>query len=135
LPTETPVNFPGAELDFDPTGLVLNFRCSSSNRTFLLETSSRAVLRQFDKYPSCLSPRAQRWLMYSGPKTDRPSFLALHDQDRRDPLVRFVLDSETGIPRFSPDGLHLVWGNRSGAVTVVDLVEVNRRLSEIGLGW
>jgi hypothetical protein len=38
-------------------------------------------------------------------------------------------------PPLSSSGLHLLWGNPGGTVTLVDLVEVNRRLSEIGPGW
>jgi hypothetical protein len=38
---------------------------------------------------------------------------------------------------FSPDldGRYLVWGNRSGVVSLADLLEVQRRLTEVGLGW
>jgi hypothetical protein len=65
--------------------------------------------------------------------------LTLLERDREEPLVTFVLDlggiEWAGKPRFSPDGLHLVWGNPRGGVTVVDLVEIQRRLSEVGLGW
>jgi len=35
----------------------------------------------------------------------------------------------------APGGLHVVWGNRDGTVSVVDLVKVQQRLAEIGLGW
>jgi hypothetical protein len=38
---------------------------------------------------------------------------------------------------FSPDldGRFLLWGDRPGLVCVGDLVEVQRRLARIGLGW
>ena len=38
---------------------------------------------------------------------------------------------------FSPDldGRYLLWGHRYGLVSVTDLVEVQRRLRELGLGW
>jgi len=38
---------------------------------------------------------------------------------------------------FSPDldGRFMLWGNPSGSVSVADLVEVQRRLAEIELGW
>jgi hypothetical protein len=77
--------------------------------------------------------------MGSGATADQPAALTLFEQDRQEPLIKFVLDLGgspwIGNPRFSPDGLHVVWGNPSGTVTVVDLVEANRRLSELGLGW
>jgi len=39
--------------------------------------------------------------------------------------------------RFSPDleGRYLIWGNPTGSVSVADLVELQRRLNEINLGW
>ncbi len=77
--------------------------------------------------------------MTSGATTDQLGGLALFQQDSEKPLIKFVLDRGSGAsigkPRFSPDGLHLIWGEPDGGVTVVDLVEVNRRLSELGLGW
>jgi len=38
---------------------------------------------------------------------------------------------------FSPDldGRYLLWGSPSGLVSVADLVEAQRRLTEAGLGW
>lgn len=104
-------------------------------RTYLLELPSRAVLRQLEEFPKCLGPGARRWLTMSGLTADQPAYATLHEQGREEPIVRLVLDSGAGIPRFSPNGLHLLWGNPSGTVAVVDLVEVNHRLTGIGLGW
>jgi hypothetical protein len=114
---------------------VLNYLYAERFRTYFLEIPSRAILRQLDAYPVCLGPGANRWLMHSQDTADRPSAWAIYERERAEPLVRFLLDSGVGKPQFSPDGSRVVWGNASGAVTVVDLVEVNRRLSELGLGW
>jgi hypothetical protein len=139
LPTQKPVDFDGAVFNFDPTGGVLNFTHDNAGRSFLLEMPSRAVLRQFDPAPYCLGARAERWLTASPSTPEQPSALTLFEQERQAPLIGFLTDlggvSSTGKPQFSPDGSHLAWGNAGGTVTVVDLVEVNRRLSEIGLGW
>jgi WD40 repeat protein/tRNA A-37 threonylcarbamoyl transferase component Bud32 len=140
LPTQNPIDWDGAWFNFDPTGTMLNYAYSDhAYRRFLLEMPSRAVLRQFDPGPTCLGPRAKRWLMSSGATDDHPAALILLEHGREEPLVKFVLDLGgavgTGKPRFSSDGQHLVWGGPSGGVMVVDLVEVNRRLSELGLGW
>jgi hypothetical protein len=103
----------------------LNFDYDIADRTYLLEMPSRAVLRQFDQAPACLGPRAKRWLMGSRPTADQPGTLTLFDQERQERLIRFLPDlggsTWSGKPQFSPDGSHLVWGNPSGAVTVVDL--------------
>ena len=87
--------------------------------------------------PQCLGPGAKRWLMDSAATAINPAAMTLFEQDHPEPLIKFVLDLEGTRgprPQFSPDGLHLVWGNPSGGVTVVDLVEVNRRLSELAWG-
>ena len=98
---------------------------------------SRARLRQLDEVPVTIGPQAKRWLMSSA-APERPSALALFDEDHREPLIDFLFDlgntQRTGRAQFSPDGMYLIWGT-SGGVTVVDLVEVNHRLTEIGLGW
>jgi len=141
LPTRESVQLNSAIFNFDPTGGVLNYFSVATEpwSTFLLEIPSRAVLRQFDKRPSCLGPGAKRWLVSWGFTADQPSAFSLHEQDRPEPLIRLLVDvgqttSSTRV-QFNPDGSHLVWGNPSGAVTVVDLVEVNRNLTGIGLGW
>jgi len=141
LPTQRPMNEHAASFDFDPTGAVFSFVYSSKNgwRTLLLEMPSRAVLSEMEGFPDCLGPKAKRWLMTSSATADQPAELTLFEQGRQEPLVNFALGHETiggiGKARFSPDGLHLVWGDPDGGVTVVNLVEVNRRLSELGLGW
>jgi eukaryotic-like serine/threonine-protein kinase len=139
LPSQTPTNWDGAGFNFDPTGTVLGFiSVAKEARTFLLEMPSRAVRRQFDGHPVFLGPRAKRWLMNSTGASDQPSALALFEEDQREPLIKLLVDlgntQRTGRPQISPDGLHLIWGT-SGGVIVVDLVEVNRRLTELGLGW
>jgi WD40 repeat protein len=136
LPTRNPISWDNAFFNFDPTGTVLNYAYADhGGQMLLLEMPSRAPLREIHEGPTCLGPNAKRWLMGDRLTADQPSGLTLYEQNRDGPLVKFVLDSEIGRPRFSPDGLHLVWGNPNGAVTVVDLVEVNRRLNGLGLGW
>jgi serine/threonine protein kinase/WD40 repeat protein len=138
LPTESPVGWPNAQLNFDPPGTVLNFGYSGErSEAVFLELPSRTPMRHLDAWPRCLGPNAKRWLTITDAPTDQPTYLTLHEQGRREPFLNIMSDSlwTLGIPRFSPAGSHLVWGDSSGVVTVVDLVEVNRRLSEIGLGW
>jgi len=139
LPTHSAPNRHSAWFNFDPTGTILNFVSTSKEpRTFLLEMPSRAIQRQFDEHPVTVGPRARRWLIDSSGADDQPSAAALFEEDRREPLIKFLLDlgntQRTGRPQFSPDGLHLIWGT-SGGVIVVDLVEVNRRLHGLDLGW
>lgn len=125
---------------FDTTGSLLSFHSrAKDDSSLLLELPSRAILRQFESFPSCLGPHARRWLGTPNSTADQTGAFILFEQDQEKPLVKFVLDVGAATfnfnPQFSPDGLHLVWGNPDGAVTVVDLVETQRRLSELGLGW
>jgi eukaryotic-like serine/threonine-protein kinase len=129
-----------AALAFDTTGTVLGFQSRKlGDPCLLLELPTRAVLRQFEVMPSSMGPRATRWLRASDATSDQPTAFTLFQQDQAKPLISFVVDlgdaSVGNDPKFSPDGLHLAWGNSNGTVTVVDLVEVQRRLAEFGLGW
>jgi hypothetical protein len=36
---------------------------------------------------------------------------------------------------FSADGRFIAWGNTDGMVSVCDLIEVQRRLAEVRMGW
>ena len=129
LPTQNGVNRNGTWFSFDTTGTVLSFHAGvQGQHSLLLEMPSRAVLRQFDNDPSFLGPQARQWLRALVATVDQPAGYLLFDQDHQEPLIKFVLDpahaDKTFNSQFSPDGLYLVWGNLSGAVTVVDLVEV-----------
>jgi hypothetical protein len=64
----------------------------------------------------------------------------LWERGRKDPLIGIPLDSpahagQPNLVQFGPDGRHVAWGNVDGTVTVCDLEEVQKRLTEIGLGW
>jgi eukaryotic-like serine/threonine-protein kinase len=140
LPGQNLVKRGTAAVAFDTTGTVLGFKSpNADDACLLLELPSRAVLRQLEVIPSSLGPRAERWLQLSGATADQPTVVTLFQQDKSNPLINFVVDDENAnigsFSKFSPDGLHLVWGNTNGTVTVVDLVEVQRRLAEFGLGW
>jgi hypothetical protein len=139
LPTQSPASWDSGWFTFDPTGTVLNYGSFRENPAgrhgCFLEMPTRAVLRLVDDFAQCVGPQAKRWVMRTGGSADRPNAFKLYDQERHGPLVSFLLHAARSKPQFSQDGSYLVWGNDSGTLTVVDLVEVNRRLSELGLGW
>ncbi len=141
LPTQNSIEFGYAAFEFDPTGTVLSYFYDKreQQKTYLLEMPSRAIRRQFEGDQPTLGPHAKRWLIPSKVTVGQPPAFNLFEEGRPEPLIKFVLDfgnaPGTARPRFSPDGLHLVWGNPSGDVTVVDLVEVNTKLTELDLGW
>ena len=50
--------------------------------------------------------------------------------------MRMALDDED--PRdlnFSPDGHYVIFGRKDGTVSVLDLVETNKQLMKLDLGW
>jgi hypothetical protein len=87
-----------------------------------------------DKTVREFGPGARRWLTRSGSTADEPTKVTLHEHECSETLVRFLPESDKGPDSLSPYGLDLLWGKPGGAVRVVNLVEVNRRLTKLDLG-
>lgn len=51
------------------------------------------------------------------------------------PLVILDIDTHHCRPQFNPKGNLIVLGGHDGSVLLCDLPEINRRLTEVGLGW
>jgi WD40 repeat protein len=141
LPTQLAVKEDGAAFSFDPTGTALNYYYKGRDDpgTFFLRVPSLTVAKQIDRFVSSVGPHANRYLVGSLPTADSPGSISLLEEGRNSPLARLVLDlrnpwGAVGKPVFSPDGQYIAWGTMQG-VTVVDLVAVQRRLAEIGMGW
>jgi hypothetical protein len=83
---------------------------------------------------ACLGPDA-RWSMNFAP--DQPPALALYDVATGLPLMRMAQDVDASKLsfNFSPDGRRATIGRRDGTVSVQDLVEINKQLTKLGLGW
>jgi serine/threonine protein kinase/WD40 repeat protein len=61
---------------------------------------------------------------------------SLYRRGSSTPLLTLDIDTPCNShPEFSPDGIHAVWPNPDGTVTVCDQEAVRRRLAEVGLGW
>jgi serine/threonine protein kinase/WD40 repeat protein len=117
-------------LRFDPTGKFLVME-PSPNVGVLLDMPSGRFLGTVPARAHGVSPGARWWAQVD----DRYD---LHLCDRAgNRLVEQLSDSghfPNNVP-FSPDldGRYLLWGDQSGLVSVADLVEVQRRLAEVGL--
>jgi hypothetical protein len=135
LPTQNPGNYQYAWFDLDPTGTVLAYLYERGPKVYFLDLPTRAIRRRLDDTVLCIGPGARRWLMSTPATSVQPALVTLREQGHDESLLNLLSDSLTGKPKFSADGLHFVWCKSGGAVTVVDLVEVNRRLAELGLGW
>jgi WD40 repeat protein len=135
LPSQTSLGA-AAWFHFDPTGKVLSL--GDGGRNFLFDMPSRALLRDFGEGALCLGPEAKRWLGVSRANTtDRSLICSVYDQGRERPSLQIAIKSDTisVVSQFSPDGRKIAWGNADGTVSVCDLVEVQRRLAEVDLGW
>ena len=69
--------------------------------------------------------------------SEQPPALVLFDVATGQPLMRLAQDNAIRqiSLNFSPDGRHAIFGRNDGTVSVLDLVEVNRRLTGLQLGW
>jgi serine/threonine protein kinase/WD40 repeat protein len=143
LPDQKPADYQQAYFQFDPLGKVLLYwyredRADSRGRSLLLKVPSLTVASHFDPGPDCVGPQGKRWMTKISPRSRHQVSIGLFEEDDREPRLALFQEGDatmTGFPRFSRDGLRLMWGAGDGTITVVDLVEVQRRLAEVGLGW
>ena len=138
LPSQKPTRDLGAGLvGFDPTGKVLALSLSPDPSATLFEVPSGAVLGTLNTPGSVLAPGAARWWASTDAAHDHLRGWSLYERGSQRPLISFVKDQPGagGPPRSSPDGLHAAWGHVDGTVSLVNLVEVQRRLADVGLGW
>ncbi len=63
--------------------------------------------------------------------------MSVYDRAGKVLLDRLWEEASALNPAFSPDldGRYVIWGDRSGTVFVADLVEIQQRLTDLGLGW
>ena len=125
-------------VEFDSSGTVLSYYYENNGNVshFFLDVPSRSVLRQLgDGALAGIGPQARRWIIDSG---TMDGHLCVHFPPRTRPRSTarqfcsrlFARKTSVQLGRIAA-GL----GQPGGAVTVVDLVEVNRRLTEINMGW
>jgi eukaryotic-like serine/threonine-protein kinase len=125
------------ELRIDPTGRYVSFRADDGVSPTLVDAYSGRFISNLDSRPQCLGPGAQFWMALEG-RSGRDDALAFFE--RHSGLSLFKVEFDTFLPsplspKFTRDGRYLVWGNADGSLIVFDLNEVNRRLSEVTLGW
>ncbi len=127
-----------AELSIDPSGSCVSFRAGKKGTPTLVDATSGRFLRILDSLPQCLGPEAKFWVSRTeGPLRPAQGFFGI-EEGRDHSLFKVEFDTFQPCilsPKVSLDGRYLGWGNADGSVIVCDLKEVNRRLSEVKLGW
>jgi hypothetical protein len=69
--------------------------------------------------------------------SDQPPVLALYDLATGLPLLRVAQDIQARLLglNFNPDSRRAIAGRKDGTVSVLDLVEINKQLTKLDLGW
>jgi serine/threonine protein kinase/WD40 repeat protein len=133
LPTQMSAGDPSNDFRFDPTGKQLVFQTTQTPHQVLLEMPWGRYLGSVPVYAWGLAPGARLW---AGREEGHQQF-KLFDHSGKVLVHQLCGPIEHHNMPFSPDldGRYLLWGSQSGLVSVADLVEVRRRLTEVGLGW
>ncbi len=139
IPSQLPVEHDAAWFRFDPTGRALAHSRAMQAPIRLLAIPSLTFLDDLGPpYPLAIGAGGKRWLCKNpgDDKSEQPADF-VKEQGRSAPLVTIAADDRRSHvhAEFSRDGRFVAWGNANGTVTVCNLVEMQSRLAEIGLGW
>jgi serine/threonine protein kinase/WD40 repeat protein len=139
IPTQRSPRTAHAWFRFDPTGSVLVHVSRDGPPLRLLAIPDLTYLGDLDgNGVPTPGPGGRQWLRYvQGQGAITPPAYAVHGKGHDAPLVTIAADlAPSGThAEFSRDGRIVAWGNVNGTVTVCDLVEVQRRLAEVRMGW
>jgi eukaryotic-like serine/threonine-protein kinase len=123
------------DLPVDPSGKVLAISTSNddSQRTLIAMPSLKMIgtMDCGSDGTNAVGPGGRLWSTIRA----NPLRISLRGHKERE-LTTLGLDSRSSaLPTFSADGGRFAWGSAEGVVFVANLREVQRRLSEVGLGW
>jgi WD40 repeat protein len=133
LPTRLRLDMAGWII-FDPSSKVLAAGLDPVGPLELFELPALTFRGAAVADVDCVGPGAERSI---GVASEGGSHLVLIDLITRRRFLRIVEDvgaNQQGF-RFSPDGRRVTVSRSDGTVSVLDLVEINRRLTEFHLGW
>jgi WD40 repeat protein len=121
----------------DPLGMVIAFALPDLEEASLFDSRSGSLKRTTPAVPTCLGPRCRLWTGGNPAGLGNPRGLDLHRLSSDKPLVTLAMDypMNTGVDAFDRTGESVACGVQYGEVLVFQLREINRRLSELGLGW
>lgn len=139
LSTISPPTNTWNHLYFVPNGtrlkVALDHRPEANMSVF--EVPSLRLFKLLPNSAAAANETAFRWVTQPWSTDDESGSLLVHEEGNPRPLLRIVPDAQSGVIRLrlSPDGNRLTWGAQDGTVIDCDLVEVQKRLAGVGLGW
>jgi len=121
-------------VEFDPTGMLLQVEIAKE--TFALLDPRTGAIREASS-SFVMGPRAELRMDVLWSPSSPSGSIVLLERGKPEPLLTLdVRTTAAYVGRFSRDGLAHASDSRSGTtVTLMDLPEIRRRLSEVGLGW
>jgi WD40 repeat protein len=124
-----------SNLTADPAGEFVAFRFDNSQKAALADALTGKWLRTIDSVPIALGPGAARWLLFGQPEGPARG-LTLVAGNISAPFLRVGIDAPSSLfPCFNSTGERFAWGNVDGSVTICNLKETHRRLTQLNLQW
>ncbi|MBI1918652.1 MAG: protein kinase [Planctomycetes bacterium] len=132
----------GALSPTDPTGKLVLMALTEGQTNVLVDVTTGRILAELP-HGASLGPGAEvlavhEQTFHSIANRHENEGIVLKRRKTGQALVVLAADALSLNIRsqtFNHDGSLLIWGNGDGTVTVCDLNEVQRRLTEVGLGW
>jgi WD40 repeat protein len=123
-----------ADLTADPTGEFVALNLDNSLTATLLDALSGKSLGRTERLPT-LAPGAGSWMLFGEPGGPNRGFTLMASNISR-PLLRVGIDaSSTRSSCFNSTGDLFAWGNGDGTVTLCNLKDIHRRLTQLNLQW
>jgi WD40 repeat protein len=123
-------------ITLDPTGAILVLDHREKSTSTWLKLPRREWMGDLPIRPPCLAPGGNRWFALGGDRATGKSEWHYHPDGHNGPEIAFAEQGDVGSGfAFGPKGRHVVWGGGNPAVVVCDLVELQRAMAELELGW
>jgi serine/threonine protein kinase/WD40 repeat protein len=128
----------GCHMRIDPKGAVLVLENEKGAQLTLLRLPGREWMFDLDVHNiAALAPGGSRWFSAYPEPADANFVLRYFPEGRQSPAIPFLLDKDVFYNALIFDGVgrHVAWPCPDYSVTLCDLTEVQRAMSEYGLGW
>ena len=122
-------------LTADPAGEFVVSNINDSQTGALVDAFSGKLLSKAKPCPTVLAPGAASWMLFGEPGGPARGF-TLMASNISTPLLRVGIDAPSSIfSCFNSTGELFAWGNVDGTVTICNLKDIHRRLTQLNLQW